>query len=132
MELTPVRVGMMDSRRPESVLDLPVRHLGAAERMWRATRKVLGVSGVLLLVGNVLLLMLPFPHLHLCLFPLAVVLGPLLGWFAWRDKVVLGACALNCPRCHGTIAVPEGAMGWPARFNCEACGIMVELNAVDR
>jgi hypothetical protein len=125
---THVRVGMMDSRQPELVLVLPARHLGPLERLGRAARKVLGVSGSLLLLGNVALLMVPFPHVHLCLFPIALVLGPVLGYFAWRDRVVLAPTQLHCPRCHGKAAVPPGLCGWPARFNCEACGIMVELN----
>ena len=132
MEPTHVRVGMMDaSKRPEMVVTVPARKLPLPERAWRAARRVLGVSGVLLLVGNVLLLMLPFPHLHLCLFPMAFVLGPLLGFFAWRDRVVLAASELPCPHCHEAVKVPEGLSGWPARFNCERCGIMVELNPAD-
>jgi hypothetical protein len=130
VEPTFVRIGMMDSRRPQQVLTLPARQLRLLERLWRATRRVFGVTGLLLLLGNVALLMAPFPHLHLCLFPIALVLGPLLGWFAWRDRVVLAESRLPCPRCHHTLVVPEGTRGWPARFNCEQCGIMVELNPV--
>ncbi len=118
----------MDIRRPEMVVTVPARKLPLGERVWRGSRRVLGVSGVLLLIGNVMLLMLPVPHLHLCLFPLALILGPVLGWFAWRDSVVLAKAELPCPMCHATVAVPEGLGGWPARFNCVHCGVMVELN----
>jgi hypothetical protein len=120
---------MMDSQRgPEQVLTVPAHRLGFIERVWRACKKTFGVTGSLLLLGNVLLILMPIPHVHLCLFPLAFVLGPLLGYFAWRDRVVLAATALPCPHCHRTVTVPEGLSGWPARFNCDACGIMVELN----
>lgn len=120
---------MMDTRRPQAVLTLPARQLKLLERLYRAARKVFGVSGLLLLVGNIALLMAPFPHLHLCLFPLALILGPLLGYFAWRDRVVLAESQVPCPRCHEAVTVPDGLGGWPARFNCQQCGIMVELNA---
>jgi hypothetical protein len=119
---------MMDTQRPQEVLSLPAHRLGLTERVWRATRKTFGVTGALLLAGNILLFMMPVPHVHLCLFPLAIVLGPLLGYFAWRDRVVLASSELPCPRCHHLVKVPEGLSGWPARFNCGECGIMVELN----
>ena len=130
MEPTLVRVGVMDaSQRPEMVLTLPARHLRLGERVWRGTLRLFGVSGVLLLVGNVLLIMIPVPHVHLCLFPLAFILGPMIGFVAWRDRVILAAGPLPCPRCHQAAQIPTGLSGWPARFNCEMCGIMVELNA---
>jgi hypothetical protein len=132
VEPTQVRIGMMDITRPQEVAVIPARHLGWLERVWRAMRRTLGISGTGLLIGNILLMMLPFPHLHLCLFPIALVLGPLLGWFAWRDRVELASAQLPCPRCHGTVTVPEGLHGWPARFNCAECGIMVELQPVVR
>lgn len=125
---TAVRIGTMDLRRPERVATLPARQLGGAERVWRGSRRLLAVSGGLLLLGNFMLLLVPVPHVHLCLFPLALILGPVLGWFAWRDRAVLAAAPLPCPRCHETIVVPDRLAGWPARFNCERCGIMVELN----
>src|SRR5581483_8188101 len=129
MEPTPVRVGMMDSRRPEAVVTLPVRQLRLGERVWRAAKRLLGITGIGLLVGNVVLLMLPFPHVHLCLFPVVLILGPLIAFFAWRDRVVLGGATVPCPHCHRDIAVPDALYGWPARFNCQECGIRVELNA---
>jgi hypothetical protein len=128
-EPTQVRVGVMDwSPRPEQVLTVNARRLRPLERIWRAARRTLGVSGVLLIAGNVALMMAPFPHIHLCLFPLALVLGPVLGFVAWRDRAVLSAGELPCPRCHAPVAMPDGLAGWPARFNCERCGIRVELN----
>jgi hypothetical protein len=125
---TPVRIGLMDQRRPEAVTTLPVRHLRWFERLWRATRRGFGVMGLLLLVGNFALLIFPVPHLHLCLFPIAFVLGPVLGIFSWRDRVLLPKAALPCPRCRDTVSVPDELGGWPARFNCSQCGIMIELN----
>lgn len=114
---------------PEVVATVPARHLGRAERIWRATGRLFGVSGALLFFANLGLLMIPVPHLHLCLFPLAFILGPIIGFVAWRDRVVLERAELPCPRCRDAVTVPEGVAGWPARFNCERCGIMVELKA---
>jgi hypothetical protein len=113
--------------RPEVVLVVQARHLGRRERLWRATRKLLGVSGALLVVGNVLLFTFPIPHFHLCIFPIALIVGPLLAWFTARERVVLAAGALPCPRCREEAHIPAELSGWPARFNCERCGIMVEL-----
>lgn len=129
---TPVRVGIMERRGPEVVETLPVRHLRAFDRVLRAARRGSVVMGVLLVVGNVAFLMLPAPHLHLCLFPLAFVLGPLVALFSVRDVVLLGAAQLPCPRCQKPVDVPEGLSGWPARFNCNSCAAMVEVNAVAR
>lgn len=129
-EPTQVRVGTMDAPpRPEIIATLSARHLAPAERFKRAALRVFGVSGILLLVGNILLVTFPVPHLHLCLFPIALILGPVLGWFAMRERVVLEGGPLQCPRCHEEAVVPKDLSGWPARFNCERCGIMVELNS---
>lgn len=129
VEPTQVRVGMMDAdSRPAEVCTLPARHLGPGERLWRALRKLFTVTGLLLVVGNVLLITFPIPHVHLCLFPLALILGPVLALLAGRERVVFGATALPCPRCRDAAQIPAGLSGWPARFNCERCGIMVELN----
>lgn len=125
---TPVRVGLMDQRRPQEVATVPVRQLTLFERVWRATRRGLLVSGGLLLVGNFALLIIPLPHLHLCLCPVAFSLGPILFGFALRDRVLVGATQLPCPRCREAVTVPESLGGWPARFNCHQCGVMVELN----
>lgn len=125
---TPVRVGLMDQRRPEIVATLPVRHLGGLERLRRGAGRGLGVMGGLLLIGNFALLIFPVPHLHLCLFPIALILGPVLGFTTWQDRVVLTEADLCCPRCRAQVTVPAGLGGWPARFNCRRCGIMVELN----
>jgi hypothetical protein len=122
-----VRVGMMDSRRPESVVIVPARRLRFFERLWRATGRFFGITGTGLVVGNMLLLMLPFPHLHLCLFPVALVLGPLIAFVTWRDRVLLAPALIPCPHCHHGAMVPAQLAGWPARFNCEHCGIRVEL-----
>lgn len=114
--------------RPAPVHTLPARHLKTGERIWRATRRLFGVTGLLLIVGNILLITFPIPHVHLCLFPIAIILGPVLAYFAGRERVVFGASELPCPRCHAPAQVPEGLSGWPARFNCLRCGIMVELS----
>jgi hypothetical protein len=117
------------SPRPEMVLTLPARHLGLRERVWRGALRVFGVTGIMLIVGNVLLIALPIPHVHLCIFPLAFILGPLVGFLAWRNRVVLAPTSLPCPRCRQAAQIPSELTGWPAHFNCEQCGIMVELNA---
>ncbi|MEW5737669.1 MAG: hypothetical protein AB1938_02020 [Myxococcota bacterium] len=128
MEPTWVRIGVMDSRRPQAVATVPARPLGQFERIRRGLMRMLLVSGVLLLVGNVGLVMVPIPHVHLCLFPLAFILGPIVGVAAWRDRAVLGQGAIACPRCGAEVALPAELPGWPARVTCERCAIMVEIN----
>lgn len=125
---TPVRIGMMDSQKPQVVRTLPVRHLSGLERLWRASRKGLGWMTLLLVFGNLAFLIVPLPHFHLCLFPIAFVVGPVLAAFAWRDRVLIAKLELPCPRCSEPVTAPENLGGWPARFNCHRCGIMVELN----
>jgi hypothetical protein len=127
VEPTAVTIGMMDSRRPEGVATIQAHHLSIGERLRRAGGRFLLVSGGGLVLGNVGLMMFPFPHVHLCLFPVALIIGPLLAWFGWDSRVVLQATEVRCPRCHGTVTVPQGLIGWPARFNCERCAIMIEL-----
>lgn len=125
---TPVRVGIMDRHRPELVSTLAVRHLNVPERLWRSAKRSGVVMGVVLLLGNVSLVFFPIPHIHLCLFPLAFVLGPIIAFMSWRDRVVLPQTDLPCPRCNENVTIPEGLGGWPARANCNACAAMVELN----
>ena len=118
----------MERRRPELVSVLPIRHLNQLERLWRAAKSSLVVMGVLLLLGNLAILMIPIPHFHLCLFPLAFVLGPIVAIMSWRDRVLFSQTDLPCPRCQKNVTIPEGLGGWPARFNCDSCAAMVELN----
>ena len=125
---TPVRVGIMERKRPELVTMLPIRHLSLFERVLRAGKRSLIVMGTLLMLGNAAVLMIPIPHFHLCLFPLAFVLGPIIAIMSWRDRVLCSQTDLPCPRCQKTVTIPEGIGGWPARFNCDSCAAMVELN----
>ncbi|MBM4780549.1 MAG: hypothetical protein GQE15_22865 [Archangiaceae bacterium] len=125
---TPVRVGIMERRRPELVSILPIRHLSLAERLWRSAKRSLIVMGSLLLVGNAALILFPAPHIHLCLFPIACVLGPIIAIMSWQDRVLFPQVELPCPRCQKSVTIPEGIGGWPARFNCDSCAAMVELN----
>lgn len=119
----------MERRRPEVVAMLPVRHLNVPERVWRSVKRSGVFMGIVLLVGNVSVIFLPIPHVHLCIFPIAFVIGPLIALFSWRDRVLLPQTDLPCPRCAQNVTIPEGLGGWPARFNCDACAAMVELNA---
>jgi hypothetical protein len=114
---------------PAIIATLPARHLARGERLKRGAARLFGASGIVLLVANVMLIALPLPHLHLCLFPLALILGPVLGWFAMRERVVFEGGPMQCPRCREEAVIPKNTAGWPARFNCERCGIMVELNS---
>lgn len=125
---TPVRVGIMERKRPELVSILPIRHLSLFERVLRAGKRSLIVMGVLVLLGNVAFILMPIPHVHLCLFPLAFVLGPIVAFMSWRDRVLLSQTELPCPRCQASVMIPDGIGGWPARFNCDSCAAMVELN----
>lgn len=129
MEPTLVRIGVMDSRRPQEVVALPARHLHPLERLARGLKRMVTIVGVGLLVGNFLLVVIPFPAVHLCLIPVALIVGPIFGVATWKDRVLLAAQSIECPRCGGAAEVPAELPGWPARFNCERCAIMVEINA---
>jgi hypothetical protein len=118
----------MERKRPELVTMLPIRHLNLAERLLRAGKRSLVVMGVLVLLGNVAFILMPIPHVHLCLFPLAFVLGPIVAIMSWQDRVLIPQTELPCPRCQNNVTIPEGIGGWPARFNCDSCAAMVELN----
>jgi len=127
-EPTAVRVSVMDSRRPALVVVLPAAHLGVVRRAWRTLGRLLLVTGGSLLALNLAILAVPFPTIHLCTVPLAVMAGPVAAWWAWRTRALLGAAQVHCPRCGEGVAVPERLPGWPARVGCAACGILVELN----
>lgn len=128
MTPTPVRVGQMDSPRPAVLAVLPARHLSTWQRVGRATRSFFVVGGVSLVVLNVLLLFAPIPLLHLCTLPVGLLLGPVMGVITLRQRALLGACEVPCPRCGASVAVPANSPGWPARLACVGCGIRVELN----
>jgi hypothetical protein len=129
MERTPVRIGRMDSQRPGLVVDLQAEHLSFSRRLGRALLRGGAFTVGSLLLENLLLLVIPMPQLHLCTLPLSLVLGPLVAALTFRTRVLLGAGALPCPRCQQEVQVPEGLSGWPARFNCPHCAIMIELAA---
>lgn len=118
----------MEWHRPQRVATLEVTHLRWVERLWRGARRGLLVSGGLLVVGNIALILMPAPHLHLCLFPLAFVLGPVVAAFGIKDRVLIEPTTLPCPRCQQPVVIADKLGGWPARVNCEACAAMVELN----
>lgn len=127
MRPTPVRLGIMDSRRPGLVAVLPATHLGLLRRLARATKRFV-VASLASLVGlNVLLLFVPVPWVHLFTVPVALLLAPVLGVLTIRQRVLFGACEVACPRCARPVAIPQDFPGWPARINCLACGIRVEL-----
>lgn len=128
MEPTPVRIGMMDSTRPGVVVTLSARHLTRFERLRRALGRMAIVSAIALLVSNFMLLVVPAPHLHLCSLPLAIIVGPLVGFLSWRERALLAAGEIECARCRKPVSVPANKPGWPARMNCLHCGIMVELD----
>ena len=127
MEPTAVRIRMMDSTRPGLVATLAARHLSRWERFRRASGRMLLVSSIALFISNFMLLVVPAPHLHLCSLPLSLILGPLVAFLAWRQRVLLGAAEISCARCRKPVTVPANHPGWPARMNCLHCGIMVEL-----
>jgi hypothetical protein len=128
VEPTSVIIRMMDSRRPGVVAMIPAQHLRASQRLKRALRQMFIVGGSALLVSNLMLLFVPAPHLHLCSLPLAIVIGPIVGIVTWRSRVLLAESQIECPRCCDSLTVPAGLAGWPARFNCVHCAIMVEIH----
>ncbi|MGV3623186.1 MAG: hypothetical protein ACO1OB_20370 [Archangium sp.] len=125
---TQVRVGVMDSARPGEVVTLQVRHLSLGERMRIGSWRFLWVGFVALFISNFILLVIPAPHIHLCSLPIALALGPLVGYLSWRIKARFDAQSMRCPKCSKDIEVPAQLGGWPARFNCIHCGRMVELS----
>ena len=124
---TPVRIGVMDSRRPAEVVLLQAHHLRWSQRMRRGLWRFVWIGTVCLFVSNFMMLVVPLPHLHLCTLPLSLIAGPLAGWLAYRSRVVFVDASLPCPRCRREVPIPQKLEGWPARFNCPQCAIMVEL-----
>jgi hypothetical protein len=131
VEPTAVRIGLMDSRRPGLVEWLPARHLTPMQRAWRALKRGFVVGGTSLVVTNLLVLFVPIPWLHFCTVPFAILAGPLMAVLTVRERALLGACVVKCPRCRETVEVPKDFPGWPARKNCLACGIMVQLDLAE-
>lgn len=95
--------------------------------MKRAGAKLLWVSALSLFISNFALLVVPLPHLHICTLPLSFIVGPLVAWMSWRTEVVFENGSLSCPRCHRDVELPRDLEGYPARFNCVHCAIMIEL-----
>lgn len=121
MEPTPVRVGVMDSKRPGLVVSLNVEHLSAQVRTWRAVKRTLFVSGI----GAVVVFV---PLLHVCGLAVLLVAGPIAGAFAFKQAALVGGGSVPCPKCGEAVTLTDGLTGWPARVHCQKCGAMVELN----
>jgi hypothetical protein len=129
MEPTHVVIGRMDSQRPGLVVTLLAEHLTLRRRFVRALGHGGAVMGIGLLISNFLLLLIPVPHLHVCSIPLSILLGPIVAAVTWRTRVLLATADVPCPKCTTPVTLPEKLGGWPARFNCPHCAIMIELNA---
>lgn len=121
----------MDSRRPGLVEWLPARHLTALQRVWRAFKRGFVVGLTSLVVTNLLMLFVPIPWLHFCTVPFAILIGPIMAAVTVRERALLGACTVKCPRCREGVELPSDFPGWPARKNCLACGIMVQLDLAE-
>lgn len=117
----------MDSLRPGLVVTLMAQHFTVRQRVTRAILRGLSVTGVGLLISNFFLLLIPVPHVHVCTIPLSILLGPIVAVFVFGRRVQLAAAEIPCPRCSKKVMVPERLGGWPARFNCQHCAIMIEL-----
>ncbi len=119
---TPVRVGVMDSKREGTVVDLGVQVLTPSQRTMRGITH----GGLVSLLG---LLLIPIPLIHFCVPVVVLVAGPIVGVFAWKKAAVIGAGqTLPCAKCNEPLTIPKNLAGWPARVHCSKCGAMVELN----
>ncbi|MBL8911750.1 MAG: hypothetical protein JNM17_13745 [Archangium sp.] len=119
----------MDSLRPGLVVTLMAQHFTLRQRLGRALWRGFSVMFIGLLIANFLLLLIPTPHLHVCSIPISILLGPIVAIFVFRTRVQLAAAEIPCPRCAAKVMVPDKLGGWPARFNCQHCAIMIELQA---
>lgn len=129
MEPTAVVIGRMDSPRPGLVVTLMAEHLPVRRRALRALGYGAAVTGTGLAIANFLLLLIPLPHVHLCSIPISLLLGPVVAAVTCRTRVLLAAADIQCPKCGRTVTVPDQLGGWPGRFNCAHCGIMIELRS---
>jgi hypothetical protein len=122
LQQTPVRVGVMDSKREGEIVNLGVEVLTPSARTWR------GISRGAL-VSALGLLLIPIPLIHFCVPVVVLVAGPIVGVFAWKKAAVIGAGqAFPCAKCNEQLTIPKNLAGWPARVHCSKCGAMVELN----
>lgn len=117
----------MDSLRPGLVVTLMAEHFTFSRRVLRGLLRGFAIGGAAFVIENFLLLVIPVPHIHLCTLPLTLVLGPIISFLTFRNRVELAAAEIPCPRCAEKVNVPDRASGWPARFNCPHCAIMIEL-----
>jgi hypothetical protein len=124
MQPTPLRIGIMDSQREKLSATLPVLQLSVGARVGRGLLRFLVVSGI----GA---LLVPVPLLHLCGAVVAVVVGPIVGLFAFLPKAKVGGGQITCPKCSTAVTVRDGVMGWPARVQCLACKSMLELTPAE-
>ena len=121
---TPVRVGVMDSQRPGAVVDLPVQVLTPQARTLRGLSRGALVSAL----G---LLLIPIPLIHFCVPVVVLVVGPIVGVFAWKKAAIIAAGqTFPCAKCTEPLTIPKSLAGWPARVHCGKCGAMVELKLV--
>lgn len=115
MEPVAVHVRLMDSQAEPKPAVLQARSVPFAERVLRGLKRLGLVSGIGLVV-------LVLPVLHLCGAVVALVVGPVAAFLAFRGTAVLQAGTVECPRCAAQAAIEDGTTGWPARLHCLHCG----------
>jgi hypothetical protein len=122
---TPVRVGVMDSQKPGVVTELGVEVLSSSARAMRGFTR----GGLVSALG---LLLIPIPLIHFCVPVVVLIVGPIVGVFAWKKSALIAAGqTVQCAKCNEPITIAKNLAGWPARVHCGKCGAMVELNPAE-
>lgn len=67
------------------------------------------------------------PILHFVLVPTFLILGPIMGYRAYKqESVVLGGIG-TCPRCHKELPIEKAKADWPISDLCTSCHNSVKI-----
>jgi hypothetical protein len=110
----PVLIRIRDSAREPVTSALEVENIPFPSR-------VLTGVGVLLGCWALAVATIFVPLLHFVLVPGFFFAGPVLGWLAAKNTVVVKSTVITCPKCGKETGIEPRSKGWPVGLRCSHC-----------
>lgn len=107
-----------DERRTEGFV--LIKKFNKAQKL-KASLKTLG------LFWGAILLIAPFPVLHIVLPPILFFTGIFMARRTYKSEGRLLSGETTCPNCKGPVSVKKSELNWPITEICQSCGFVVRM-----